>query len=96
MPYTHLFVAFQDATANDIISDFDVQGYPTMYFISRSGKLLQYDENRSKEDIIAFIEKNRDKSDKKAEEQADNQAEKQADNQTEEQTDKQFSGKDEL
>ena len=74
MPYTHFFVAFQDATANDIISDFDVKGYPTVYFISKSGKLLQY-ENRSEEDIIAFIEKNRGKSDKQAEEQAENQAE---------------------
>lgn len=93
-------VAFQDATANDIIGDFEVEGYPTMYFISKSGKMLQYNENRSKEDIIAFIEKNRDKSEKQAEEQAGEQAEEQADEQAEEKidkpADKQFSGKDEL
>lgn len=55
-------VTFQDATANDIPSEtFEVQGYPTLYFRSASGKLLQYDGNRTKEDIIEFIEKNRDK-----------------------------------
>ncbi|KAJ1378130.1 Thioredoxin-like superfamily [Sesbania bispinosa] len=54
----------KDATANDIPSEtFDVQGYPTLYFRSSSGKISQYDGNRTKEDIIDFIEKNRDKSD---------------------------------
>ena len=57
----------QDATANDIPSEtFDVQGYPTLYFSSASGKISQYDGNRTKEDIIDFIEKNRDKSEKPA------------------------------
>lgn len=55
-------VTFQDATANDIPSEtFDVQGFPTLYFRSASGKISQYDGNRTKEDIIDFIEKNRDK-----------------------------------
>lgn len=55
---------FQDATANDIPSDpFEVKGYPTLYFKTASGKILSYDEDRTKEDIIAFIEKNRDKTD---------------------------------
>ncbi|XP_027339712.1 protein disulfide-isomerase [Abrus precatorius] len=55
-------IAKLDATANDIPSEtFDVQGYPTLYFRSASGKLSQYDGNRTKEDIIEFIEKNRDK-----------------------------------
>lgn len=57
----------QDATANDIPNEtFDVQGYPTLYFRSASGKISQYDGNRTKEDIIEFIENNRDKSDKPA------------------------------
>lgn len=61
----------QDATANDIPSDtFDVQGYPTLYFRSASGKLLPYDGDRTKEDIIEFIEKNRDKSDQPASQEA--------------------------
>lgn len=59
--YTPLF---QDATANDIPRDtFDVQGYPTVYFRSASGQISQYDGSRKKEDIIDFIEKNRDKAD---------------------------------
>lgn len=57
-------VAFQDATANDVPSEtFEVQGYPTLYFRSASGKISQYDGNRTKEDID-FIEKNQDKLDK--------------------------------
>ena len=58
-----LCVTFQDATANDIPTDtFEVQGYPTLYFRSASGKLSQYDGGRTKEDIIEFIEKNKDKT----------------------------------
>ena len=54
---------FQDATANDVPGEtFDVQGYPTMYFRSASGKISQYDGGRTKEDIIDFVDKNRDKS----------------------------------
>jgi len=56
-------IAKLDATANDVPSDkFDVKGYPTMYFRSASGKLLEYDGERTKEAIIDFIEKNRDKT----------------------------------
>lgn len=52
----------QDATANDIPGDeFDVQGFPTLYFRSASGKLSSYEGDRTKEEIISFIEKNRDK-----------------------------------
>ncbi|KAL5559636.1 hypothetical protein UlMin_035847 [Ulmus minor] len=58
-------IAKLDATANDIPTDtFDVQGYPTLYFRSASGNLSQYDGDRTKEEIIAFIEKNRDKTEK--------------------------------
>ncbi|CAN0892353.1 Protein disulfide-isomerase, partial [Linum grandiflorum] len=50
-----------DATANDVPSDtFDVQGYPTLFFRSSNGNLVQYDGDRTKEDIIEFIEKNKD------------------------------------
>lgn len=62
----NVIIAKLDATANDIpVETFDVQGYPTLYFRSSSGKISQYDGDRSKEDIIDFIEKNRDKSDDK-------------------------------
>lgn len=33
-----------------------------MYFRSASGKISQYDGGRTKEDIIDFVDKNRDKS----------------------------------
>ncbi|KAJ9146287.1 hypothetical protein P3X46_028570 [Hevea brasiliensis] len=56
-------IAKLDATANDIPNDtFDVKGYPAVYFRSASGKLVQYEGDRTKEDIIGFIEKNRDKA----------------------------------
>ena len=51
---------FQDATANDVPKEFSVQGYPTVYFSLASGKLVPYDGDRTKEDIIDFIRKNRD------------------------------------
>ncbi|GAB4844164.1 disulfide-isomerase [Ancistrocladus abbreviatus] len=56
-----VLIAKLDATANDIPQDsFDVKGYPTLYFRSSSGKIVQYDGDRTKEDIIDFIQKNRD------------------------------------
>ncbi|KAG4963262.1 hypothetical protein AAZX31_14G136300 [Glycine max] len=59
-----VIIAKLDATANDIPREtFEVQGYPTVYFRSASGKISQYDGSRTKEDIIDFIEKNRDKAD---------------------------------
>ena len=33
-----------------------------MYFKSASGNIVQYEGDRSKEDIIDFIQKNRDKT----------------------------------
>ncbi|XP_062020071.1 protein disulfide-isomerase-like [Rosa rugosa] len=63
-------IAKFDATANDVPSEFDVKYYPTLYFRTASGKLLSHDEeDRSKESLIAFIEKNRDKSETKTENQ---------------------------
>ncbi|KAL0438106.1 UNVERIFIED_CONTAM: protein disulfide-isomerase [Sesamum latifolium] len=56
-----VIIAKIDATANDIPQQsFDVKGYPTLYFRSATGTLLQYDGDRSKEAIIDFIKKNRD------------------------------------
>ncbi|KAJ8773354.1 hypothetical protein K2173_028531 [Erythroxylum novogranatense] len=57
-----VLIAKFDASANDVPNDsFEVQGYPTVYFRSASGNVLQYDDDRSKEAIVSFIEKNRDK-----------------------------------
>ncbi|KAH0660606.1 hypothetical protein KY285_027265 [Solanum tuberosum] len=58
-----VMIAKIDATANDIPQGtFEVQGYPTLYFKSASGKLLQHQGGRTKEDIIDFIQENRDKA----------------------------------
>ncbi|KAK4353547.1 hypothetical protein RND71_025741 [Anisodus tanguticus] len=57
-----VLIAKLDATANDIPKgEFDVKGFPTLYFKSASGNLSQYDGDRTKEAIIEFTEKNRDK-----------------------------------
>ena len=77
-------IAKLDATANDIPSEsFDVQGYPTVYFKSASGKISPYEGDRTKEDIIQFIEKNRDKPGQEQEQAKDESV-------------KQEQGKDEL
>ncbi|KAH9691223.1 protein disulfide isomerase-like 1-1 [Citrus sinensis] len=56
-------IAKFDATANDIPGDtFEVQGYPTVFFRSASGKTVPYEGDRTKEDIVDFIENNRDKA----------------------------------
>eukprot|EP00252_Welwitschia_mirabilis_P015660 TRINITY_DN3464_c0_g2_i1.p1 TRINITY_DN3464_c0_g2~~TRINITY_DN3464_c0_g2_i1.p1 ORF type:complete len:525 (-),score=113.95 TRINITY_DN3464_c0_g2_i1:221-1729(-) len=53
-------IAKLDATENDIPTKvFDIKGYPTLYMISASGKMEQYDGERTKEDIIDFINKHR-------------------------------------
>ncbi|KAM1530237.1 hypothetical protein ACFX1Z_019360 [Malus domestica] len=63
-----VIIAKFDATSNDVPSDFDVKYYPTLYFKTASGKVLSYDEeDRTKEAIAAFIEKNRDKIEKQVE-----------------------------
>jgi protein disulfide-isomerase A1 len=49
----------QDATTNDIPTDFAVEGYPTMYFYSSAGNLLSYEGGRTVEEIIDFIKKNK-------------------------------------
>ncbi|CAN1130614.1 Protein disulfide-isomerase [Linum perenne] len=72
-----VLIAKLDATANDIPSDkFEVQGYPTVFFRSASGNLVSYEGDRTKEDIIDFIEKNRDKPAAAAPQQQQQQEEK--------------------
>ncbi|KAE8731239.1 Protein disulfide-isomerase [Hibiscus syriacus] len=56
-----VMIAKFDATANDILDgSFDVKGFPTVYFRSVNGNITPYEGDRTKEDIIDFIEKNRD------------------------------------
>ncbi|KAJ4879620.1 Protein disulfide isomerase-like 1-1 [Raphanus sativus] len=54
-------IAKLDATANDFPNDtFDVKGFPTIYLRSASGNIVVYEGDRTKEDIISFIDKNKD------------------------------------
>ncbi|KAK1367147.1 Protein disulfide-isomerase [Heracleum sosnowskyi] len=56
-----VIIAKFDATTNDVPSEvFDVQGFPTLYFRSASGTVLPYAGDRTKDDFIEFIQKNRD------------------------------------
>ncbi|KAH7680788.1 protein disulfide-isomerase A1 protein [Dioscorea alata] len=55
-----VIIAKMDATANDVPNEFEVQGYPTLFFSSASNKLVQYDGDRTAEDMINFIQKNRE------------------------------------
>jgi protein disulfide-isomerase A1 len=58
-----VMIAKIDATANDIPQGtFEVQGYPTLYFKSASGKISPYQGERTKEGFIDYIQKNRDKA----------------------------------
>ena len=51
---------FQDATANDVPSEFEVQGYPTLYFVTPSGKVTSYDSGRTADEIVDFIKKSKE------------------------------------
>ncbi|KAG9142645.1 hypothetical protein Leryth_023072 [Lithospermum erythrorhizon] len=54
-------IAKIDATTNDYPhGPFDVKGYPTLFFKSASGKISQYEGDRTKEDMVNFIQKNKD------------------------------------
>ncbi|KAL2634784.1 hypothetical protein R1flu_006263 [Riccia fluitans] len=55
-------IAKFDATTNDVPGElFDVQGFPTLYLYTAGGVVIPYDGDRSKEDIINFINDNRTK-----------------------------------
>ncbi|KAL5203916.1 hypothetical protein ABZP36_008787 [Zizania latifolia] len=53
-------IAKMDATANDVPIEFDVQGYPTMYFVTPSGKMVSYDSGRTADEIVDYIKKNKE------------------------------------
>ncbi|KAK9162285.1 hypothetical protein Syun_003187 [Stephania yunnanensis] len=65
----NVVIAKIDATANDIPSGvFDVKGYPTLYFKSADGNVVQYEGDRTKEDLIQFIQKSGKTDENKTEE----------------------------
>ncbi|EFJ34965.1 hypothetical protein SELMODRAFT_142613 [Selaginella moellendorffii] len=53
-------IAKLDATANDIEDEtFDVQGFPTLYLYTGAKQAVKYEGDRSKEDLISFVDKHR-------------------------------------
>ncbi|XP_021863789.2 protein disulfide isomerase-like 1-1 [Spinacia oleracea] len=56
----NIMIAKFDASANDAPKDtFNVKGFPTMFFITKSKEIVEYNGGRAKEDIVGFIEKHR-------------------------------------
>ena len=50
-------VAAMDATAHDPPKDFEVQGYPTIYFVPK-GKPVSYDGGRDLDSMVEYIKGN--------------------------------------
>jgi protein disulfide-isomerase-like protein len=52
-------VAKMDATANDIPHrGVSVTGYPTIKLVTKGNRVIDYNGDRSKKDLIEFVEKN--------------------------------------
>jgi len=53
-------LAAMDATAHDVPKEYDVQGYPTLYFVpADSKKPVSYDGGRDEESIVEFLKSKR-------------------------------------
>jgi protein disulfide isomerase family A protein 3 len=50
-------LADADATSLEVPPEFDVQGYPTIYWVPASGPAVAYDGAREADDMITFIKK---------------------------------------
>ncbi|KAK9805676.1 hypothetical protein WJX72_011398 [[Myrmecia] bisecta] len=51
-------IAKMDATANDVPNDkFEVKGFPTLFFVKKDGSIVPYSGNRTKEDLVEFVQK---------------------------------------
>jgi len=44
-----------DATANDVPSEYQVQGFPTLYWKAKSGKISKYEGGREVDDFVKYI-----------------------------------------
>ena len=55
-------IAAMDATANTVPKEFDVKGYPTLYFLSSKGKKpVPYNGDREADEMAKFIKDNKGK-----------------------------------
>lgn len=46
-----------DATANDVSPDFDVRGFPTLFWIPKGKKPTKYEGGRELDDFVQYISK---------------------------------------
>ena len=56
-------IAAMDATANKVPSEFDVKGYPTLYFLKANDKKkpISYEGGREEGEMLKFIQDNASK-----------------------------------
>lgn len=56
----NLILAKYDAIANDVLKNYVVEGFPTIYFVPSSKKStpIKYTGNRDPEDLIKFMKAN--------------------------------------
>jgi protein disulfide isomerase family A protein 3 len=52
-------IAHFNADANDVPSGFEVQGFPTMFWVPAGGKPQKYQEGRETKDMVKFVKKNK-------------------------------------
>ena len=46
-----------DATANDVPSEFNVQGFPTLFFVPKDNKPIAFEGDREVKDFMKYIAK---------------------------------------
>lgn len=52
-------IAHFNADANDVPSGFEVQGFPTMFWVPAGGQPQKYQEGRETKDMVKFVKKNK-------------------------------------
>lgn len=46
-----------EATKNDVPPQFEVRGFPTLYWVPKGGKPVRYDGGRELDDFVKYISK---------------------------------------
>jgi len=55
--HSDIVIANIDATENDIPDEFDVKGFPTIFFVNKENKIEPYKGERELEAFLSFLEK---------------------------------------
>eukprot|EP00497_Spongosphaera_streptacantha_P004801 TRINITY_DN5704_c0_g1_i1.p2 TRINITY_DN5704_c0_g1~~TRINITY_DN5704_c0_g1_i1.p2 ORF type:complete len:67 (+),score=18.80 TRINITY_DN5704_c0_g1_i1:268-468(+) len=53
-------IGAMDATSNDAPPEFEVRGFPTIYFKSKAGKVEKYEGGREEANFVEFLESKMD------------------------------------